>query len=412
MSEVKINIPNYYAGGLWVAHGMIELIPRFNYLLNNRLNEIENLINGLLIYGKVTVPTDDFMVIFSLIKLLGQSNIIELINTGRLNFVRLKGLITYACTKKGAGLVVVTSDKTNCIPIFDALRRNSSDLTINMGLMPIDPRLTQLIMDNTIEVAADKVINRITQETSEDLANNADLKETYGINSISDVQDINIINEVKKLEKDNAVAHCRIYAHPEFLSNKKQDGIDKILQLSYANLEFYMSDLMGCQFSSTFVPVGHFLKNKQKNVSLSKIADNCILDLLDFGDYPNVGNAVINKKIDLKSVLNLENSNDAQDFKKWFHQVINTNPNDIKKEAFKLHRTLIKDIKDPKFSKLRFAATNILGLIPGIGTILGLTSSAIESFVLSNILKRKSPLYFLDDLYKIIPDKNIPHNNI
>ena len=134
--------------------------------------------------------------------------------------------------------------------------------------------------------------------------------------------------------------------------------------------------------------------------------------MLDFGDYPNVGNAVINKKIDLKSVLNLENSNDAQDFKKWFHQVINTNPNDIKKEAFKLHRTLIKDIKDPKFSKLRFAATNILGLIPGIGTILGLTSSAIESFVLSNILKRKSPLYFLDDLYKIIPDKNIPHNNI
>jgi len=389
------NIPNFYAGGLWVAYGMANeyynLKTKFNYLIEYRRNEIEQFINSLLLYDEITIPTQDFIVVFSLLKVLGQANLIKLFETKKIKFVRLNGMLTYL---PGHDLIWMQSadskQNTNSLPPEETLKFTSTDLTINMGLIPIDNRLIKLVSENTIEVQANQI--ETLKETNLDVDNNPYLREKFGIINIKEIEGFY-----------SPPGQFRVFTHSELNPNKKNDAADKILEIAYANMEFYMSNLTNCTFSSTFVPVGHFLKEKQKRVFNREIADDDFLKLLNLGNYPNIGKAILNKEIDLKEVLMLKNSQDAEDFKKWFHETIKNNPHDIVKEAFALHRSLIKDVKQPRFGKLRFAVTNLLGIIPLVGGAIGALASSIDSFVISNMLKRKSPLYFLDDLYRIIP---------
>jgi hypothetical protein len=395
LSEEQKNIPNFYSGNLWNAFGIhsenVNLITRFNYLLEYKQSEIENIINGLFLYDKVIIPTNDFLCIFSLLKVFGQTNLIKLLETGKIKFIRLSGSLGYLY---GDGIVSIgTKDKTCDMPPRNALKITSRDLTNALGLSKIDNRLIRLIDKNTTEIFSDQIGKQIGAETILDVENNKYLKEKLGINSINDIDGVTVPKNEGKI---------KIFMHPELIPDQGHDPIGKIIEIAYANLEFYMSSLMNCSFSSTFVPVGHFLKGKQEKILKNEILEETFLKLLDFGDYPNIGSAVIVNSINIVKVLQLQQSKDVEDFKEWFHEVIQTHPEDIEKEAFSLHRSIIKDVREPRFSKLRFAVTNLLGSIPLAGGILGAAASSVDSFVISDALRRKSPLYFLDDLKRII----------
>lgn len=397
MSEEQKNIPNFYSGNLWNAFGIhtenVNLITRFNYLLEYKQSEIENVINGLFLYDKVIIPTNDFLCVFSLLKIFGQTNLIKLLETGKIKFIRLNGSFGYFY---GDGIVSIVSkykDKTCDMPPASALKITSRDLTNALGLSKIDNRLIRLVDKNTTEIFSDQIGKQIGAETILDVENNKYLKENLGINSIKDIDGVTVPKNEGKMQ---------IFMHPELIPDQGNDPIGKIIEIAYANLEFYMSNLMECSFSSTFVPVGHFLKGKQEKILRSEISEETFLKLLDFGDYPNIGSAVVTNAINIVKVLQLQQSKDVEDFKKWFHEVIKTHPEDIEKEAFSLHHSIIKDVKEPRFSKLRFAVTNLLSLIPIAGGILGAAASSVDSFVISDALRRKSPLYFLDDLKRII----------
>lgn len=389
------DIPNFYSGNLWSAFGIhsenINIITKFNYLLEYKRSEIENIINGLFLYDKIIIPINDFLGIFSLLKIFGQTDLIKLIETNKIKFIRLNGSFGYFYDK---GIVAIgTKGKTCDLPLEKALNITSKDLTNLFGIPKIDNRLIRLISKNTTEIYANQIEKLITEETTLDVDNNQYLKETFGINNIKNIDGFDFSKEKNKVQ---------LFMHPELIPKTELNPISKIIDIAYANLEFYMSDLMNCSFSSTFVPVGHFLKNKQEKMLKREVSEETFLKLLDFGDYPNIGHAVVNNEVNIVKVLQLQKSKDAEDFKEWFHEIIKTNPENIQKEAFSLHKSIIKDVREPKFSKLRFAVTNILGSVPFVGAILGPAASSIDSFVLSDVLKRKSPLYFLDSLNKII----------
>lgn len=110
------------------------------------------------------------------------------------------------------------------------------------------------------------------------------------------------------------------------------------------------------------------------------------------------------EQIDVKKLLELRNSPDAIDLRRWIRQSFGEPDKEIE-DQFRSIKEKLASISQSKTARaVRFFAVTGAGLTPGIGLPLGIAATAADRYMADTITGKPGPISFLSKNYKSIFD--------
>jgi len=376
-----------FSADMWAIYNFAEANDRYEKFINSNIPALKRFVESILLYDVITIPTQDFMGLTVLINLFGKNCISQLLEEQSLSFTRVKGGISYAKSQGVYPLGIKDGDtgidKPFCGSTESALVWSQSG--INKNESGNKKSLTQKVLSMTREVDLKEIIGDIKLETSKDILKSQTLRSLFGFKS-TDLDNLEM-GENKKT-----------YIFPGVQAFNAQTDLDVLLAITQANLELCLMGISDSQDMSTTSPVGHLLSAKYQRSDPQPIPFDSFSYILEIDDIPDFSQAVLHKQLDLKKIINLRNSKNAIEFRRWFHENCRTDPLRTTKEYIKLIKQ-VPAIESRLVKTIRFFVTQGLGLIPIPG--VGQAVSTIDSFILERFFRGKSPKFFIDKLRQV-----------
>jgi len=374
--------PKRLAADLWAVFNFGNPNDRYQKFLKRGRPPIKQLIESFLLHPEVLVPTEDYLSLSVLVGTLGERAVIEMLDSGRLKFVRLRGSLAYIGNGGGIQFYEIGDpDKPSphCAPVNEAIAWALGGLNVPVK----DPALAKLAVRATREVAGTDISDAIRHETYMDVLNSPYLRNRFAIRNTN-------------MERLAGIGPkgVRIYGGPDEPSSG--DEIDTVLALGMVNVELRLADVVGASDVATASPVGQMLKAKVERTAGREIADS-FGELREIADIPDVGEAVLGQHVTVAEVLTLAASRDGAAFQDWFHKNCRTDALTTAREYARVLKEVPR-VQAVPTKILRFLLTTAAGLIPGLGLVMGPAASGIDSFVLDRIARGSSPKYFIERL--------------
>ena len=370
---------NVLAADMWPVFNFGNANDRYQKFIEHGKPAFEKFLESILLHDQIVVPTDDFMSLSVLLGVFGEKPLCELIEDGVLRFLRIQGALAYM--GNGVGIKSYEMSRSDnkhafCAPLQETINWATNGVDISLD----NEKILGLVHPVTQQVRLSTIVEEIKQETYTDVLTSDYLRNVFAIRN-------------RHMDRLQGIGpkNVRIYGGPH--ANDSNDEISAVLKLAHTNIEIKVAELADCQDSSTSSPIGHLLKAKAKRTIPNAEFHEAFSILVDIADLPDVPNAVINGRIEIKDLIRLRNSRNGEQFREWFHENCSSDPVATGKE----YATLLKSI--PKSEQLtakilRFFATQAIGSIPGAGLVAG----AIDSFLIDRIARGTSPKYFLEKL--------------
>lgn len=123
-----------FAGDMWPVFNFGNPNDRYQkFLMRGRL-PFKHFLEGILLYDKVTVPTQDFLTLTVLVGVLGEDAVVNLIDSGILDFIRVRGGLAYIGNGGGIKPYKITRQSGDqlafCMPLEKAIAWALSALNI------------------------------------------------------------------------------------------------------------------------------------------------------------------------------------------------------------------------------------------------------------------------------------------
>jgi hypothetical protein len=377
-------VPIRFAGDMAAPFTFADANARYQEFLQRGKSPIKGLIESVILYPHVVVPTDDYMPLAVLVGVLGERAVLDMLDAGKLRFARLHRSLAYV--GNGGGLLPYQIGTGNDTTPPAA----SADKAIAWALGGLnekvkDPKLSELAAKATSEVDANQLCEVVRHETYTDILKSPSLRAEFAIRS----------TEMSHLAGIGA-NQVRIYGGP---GTPVKDEIDKVLMLAAANVEMRLADLTDADDISTINPALSLLNAKVER-TYGTDASKAFIELKEIANISDIGEVVLQKSATISDLIKLSLSTDGIQFQQWFHDNCRKDTLTTAKE----YANLLKQIPAAERGRgktLRFAVTSAIGAIPVIGAIAGPAVTAIDSFVLDRFLKGHSPKYFIEKLEKL-----------
>jgi len=363
---------------MWVGLSFAPTQERYNAFLGRARPAFATLIESILLQDAVTIPTNDYLTLTAILDVLGERATIALIETGVLRFLRLKGALAYV--GGGGGVVDISfpfkGDGTDASAIGadlpDAVRWALAGL-----IAKPDAKVAELVIRHSSEIEL------------------AALREPIATATYSDFLELPF-NRGKDPARLPGVSSktVRILGGQE--GGSVTDDIGTVLALATANLELHLMSVADTGDSATSTPIGHALKARELRSGQGK----SFATLRELAGVPDVAEAVLQKQLDLLSLLDLRRTSSAEQFRAWFHDNCAGDPVTTAKAYIDLLSHVPK-LQTRTAKILRFLITTGLGLIPVVGAALGTAASAVDAFAVDNISQRNSPKFFIEQLKQL-----------
>ncbi|MGO8719556.1 MAG: hypothetical protein ACLQMO_10095 [Acidobacteriaceae bacterium] len=127
-----------------------------------------------------------------------------------------------------------------------------------------------------------------------------------------------------------------------------------------------------------------------------KIAEDQFQRVIGIADIPDFKPG---QRVDVEKLMEIRESAECRDFRGWLSTAKNISDAAIHDMAAGMKNKVATLAGGTGGRVLRFAATTLVGLIPGAGLVLGPAASAIDSFLVERVLPRSGILAFLTDMY-------------
>ena len=378
------------AANMWSIWNFGDPNDRYQRFLSRGRVEFRNFIENSLLYDEVYVPTQDFLSLTILLGVLGEDAIQELIATGTLKFIRIKGGMSYVGNGGGIQTTIIQSqDDTKQPYAFFSEIDYAVNWAINgLNIKPKDNKLYQKIIDNSIEVKIGDLTDKIKNETYNDIVSSKELQSFFSLRNMD-------LNNLKGINK-NAV---RVYGGKD-TSTWTGDEIDTYLLLANTNLELNLMETVGCLDMTTSNPVGHMLRAKfNREIGKTKNTDS-LTALKEIAGIPDFGEALLNKQINYSDLLRIKTTKNGAEFRDWFHKHCNGDDKKVAKEFIKILQDSPKMGSLP-LKILRFIISSGLGFIPVVGSAIGTGAGLIDTFFLDKWTRGYSPKFFIEDLKQL-----------
>lgn len=373
------------AGDLWVVFNFAPADERYRRFLRHQRAAFLRLVESVLLYDHVDIPTQDFLVIPLLLRELGERPVLELLSSGSLRLVRVRGSLGYS-GRRGLShfWIAVGPDETKPNPYCpqdQALRIVLS----HIGARPHDTGFEKLVLERTREVTAQAIFDKVRRETMADLQRSPELRNACGLSRHGQ-------GPLPGVPFDQ----IRIYGGTDS-DEWKGDPADLILALGAANTELWLGQHLRCMDASTASPIGQVLKAKGITQATDTQAPDAFTVLCEIADVPDLGEGVLAWQVPMGALLRLKESRDGGQFRRWFHDNCRGDAKLVGREYARLLRDIPGVDKLPA-RVLRFLAVTAFSTLVAANPLMGITAGAIDSFFVSQWLRGHSPKFFLGKL--------------
>lgn len=377
--------PKRFAADLWSVFNFADPNERYQKFLQRGRPALKQLLESLILHPETFVPTEDYMSLTVLVGTLGERAVLEMLESGRLKFVRLRGSLAYVGNGGGLQFYQIGSPSDSAphsAPADEAVAWALGGLNVPVK----DPELARRVVDATQELEGSTIAEAIRHETYTDILKSPYLRNQFAVRNVD-------MTRLAGIEPNQV----RIYGGPD--TPHVGDEIDTVLMLGMANVELRLAELVGASDIATASPVGHLLKAKVERSSRSDAAD-AFGELREIAGIPDVGEAVLTGQVEVSKLLELATSKSGLEFQEWFHRHCRTDTLATGREYAALLKEIPK-VQSAPLKVLRFLITTGIGLIPGAGGIAGTAAGAFDSFVLERIARGSSPKYFIEHLEQL-----------
>ena len=376
------------AANMWAIWNWGDPNLRYQRFLSQGKPRFKSFIEGVILYNKIIIPTQDFLTLTILVGVLGESAVLNLLYEKSISFLRVNGAFCY--TGNGGGIQTYAMKRQNAVlyPFCGAVDEAVSWALNGLIEKSKDPELPKAVLDATTEIELNSLEKEIRDETYRDVLDNTSLDKLF-----------NSRNEDLDRLKGISAKEVRIYGGPD-VDSWKGDEIDVLMLLATTNLELHLLGDTNCEDLMTSNPVGHILKAKTQRCLREQSAAEGFTILREIAGIPDIGEGVLHGEVNIKNLLKIKQSRNGQEFVKWFHSQCKDDILSIAREYVELLQQVPKVCSLP-IRTIRFLLTASVAQIPAAGFVLGPISGAIDSFFLERWLRGASPKFFIEDLKQI-----------
>jgi len=376
-----------FAASMWAVFNLGNPNERYQRFLQQGRPRLKAIVESLLIHDEIVIPTHDFLSLAILVGVLGEKNVIELLEERCLRFLRVNGFLAYV----GNGGGIRSSNfipepgkppAPSCAPLEEAIAWALGGLNVKIS----DARLVERVVRATEEVDLEPLGQAIRHETYMDILKSPELRATFGLRNTD-------MDHLQGVEPNGV----RIYGGMD--TEWEPDEINVVLSLAMTNLEFRLAQHAGCTDSSTASPVGHVIKAKAQRLAASSGPFERFAQLREITEIPDLGEGVLEKAIPLEKLVKLRRSRRARQFRRWFQKRCQGDTASIGREYAKL----VGEI--PVVGSLPARVIRLL-ITTGIGfthPAAGVVAGTVDSFVLQEAFRGDSPKFFIEDLRQVRP---------
>lgn len=374
----------FLASDLWLVYNFDDPSNRYQKFLSRGRDPFKRLIENVLLYDNIVIPTQDFLTLSVLIGVLGEDEVIELLNSKSISFLRVKGALAYLGNGGGVQSYLIGGGPNQPLNPFCAPMDEAISWAINgLSNKPKNKKLPQFVAEATTEFAISEVAQSVKHETYEDILKNSMLTSHFAIRNRE-------LDRLVGIEPNQV----RIFGGKD--SALKGDEIDIVMALTNINLELRMMEITQCDDAITDNHIRFLLEAKAAR-TLRKSSNQSFTELKEIAGLPDIGEAVLQKKISIGKTLEIAKSDNGQKFREWFHENCRNDTLSTAKEYSSLLKTVPMVQKLPT-RIIRFVFTNLVGFVnPAAGLGLGVA----DSFFMDKLFRGSSPKFFMEDLEKI-----------
>jgi hypothetical protein len=357
---------------------------RYQKFLSRGREPFKRLIENLILYDSIVIPTQDFLSITVLVGVLGEDEVIELLKAKSIQFLRSKGALAYIGNGGGVQSYLIGGPnqplEAFCAPMDEAI-----DWALNgLNPKPKSRALPNLIAESTTEFEISKVAKDVKHETYMDILKSPELRSYFAIRN----------TDMDRLEGINP-NQVRVFGGRD--GNWSGDEIDTVMAITSANIELRMMEMTSADDTITENPI-RVLLNAKATRTLERSSNESFTEFKEIAGLPDIGEVVLQKQISLSKIVELSKSKDANKFREWFH--VNCRKDTI--TTAKEYSNLLKHV--PLVQKfpartLRFILTNLAGFTHPAA---GVGASVVDSFFIDGLLRGNSPKFFIEKLEKTV----------
>jgi hypothetical protein len=340
---------------------------------------LQQLVENILLYDQVVLPTDNFLSIRILADSFGAEGLSQLIDEGIVRFIRAKGMLVYVGEGHGISFIDSVQPGTSGRPLGPMwVPTGVAAYAILREIPGVTDRRARQIAQGIISATKEIELSHLRDELREGTlaaATSPTMDDSLRITS----------PDIQNLPGKNA---NQIILPSSFRKPLEPDNdIGRLLRIARTQLEILTQQQAGCDDISTLSPIGKVL---------SATPGGSLRHLYEITDVPDVGTAVIKGTVSLEKVIELRNSRHWQQFAQWFHAECGADPTRVGKEYIKLLKE--PGVLDSTFFKtVRLLLPTFLGFVsPEAGIAL-----AAADMYLTPTIKGPSAKYFIERLEQI-----------
>lgn len=110
---------------------------------------------------------------------------------------------------------------------------------------------------------------------------------------------------------------------------------------------------------------------------------------------PDLGAASEGGRINIDRLLEIRSTRECLEFREWLRSTDEMSDTEIRERTRSLRARLGVEAQRPLGKAIRLATTSGVGFIPGIGSVLGVAASALDTFVTERVFPYSGPMAFL-----------------
>ena len=131
--------------------------------------------------------------------------------------------------------------------------------------------------------------------------------------------------------------------------------------------------------------------------------------VITIGGLPDLSDLLPGQQIDIKRVLKLRDTADAQEMRKWLRNIDSESDAEISERLFSFREGLAAATHTRSKRTMRFLLVNVAGWLPPAGTLTGIAASGVDRFIFEKLIGRPGPAAFLGRSYPSIFERPRKH---
>lgn len=351
---------------------------------NARRPEVmQSLCDQLLLHDEIRIPTQDYLTAAGLVEAIGEQNLMELLESQKLRFARLRGAFGYLRGTGPDGRLIAFDNPDGRVASSAPI-----DRAIAAGLKTIEgkyrelKRLPELLVAASDELEMGQVVDATHRDAYADLMQTSLWRESYQWPN----PDLLALPGVEEMQ-------VRVIG-PGL--NIATDVVSCCLALGLINIELHLANLFDCTSTTTAMPVGDSIRFKLNKLTGGEQSTDRLWTFLDVTGVPDLSTPFLADKTHISKFIKLTDGRDAQAFRQWFHQNVDL----TEKELIKAYIDALHDtpwIQQTGGRVLRMAASLGLGAF-GLGWVVDAAASALDNFVVDKYARRRGAKFFIGQL--------------